>query len=73
MTYSNENIKSVIDASKHTGPPINIEETKYMLLSRHQNVGQSRDLKIANRYFQNMAHINISERKYQTKISFRRK
>jgi hypothetical protein len=34
---------------------INIEKTKYMLLSRHQNVGQNRDIKIANRSFENMS------------------
>jgi hypothetical protein len=37
------------------GLEINIEKTKYMLLSRHQNVGQSRDVKIANRSFENVA------------------
>jgi hypothetical protein len=29
------------------GIEINAEKTKYMLLSRHQNVGQNRDIKIA--------------------------
>jgi hypothetical protein len=33
---------------------INVEKTKYMLLSRHQNVGQNRDIKIANRSFENV-------------------
>jgi hypothetical protein len=27
-----------------------------MLLSRHQNVGQNRDIKIANRLFENVSH-----------------
>jgi hypothetical protein len=27
-----------------------------MLLSRHQNVGQNRDIKIANRSFENVSH-----------------
>jgi hypothetical protein len=31
------------------------EKTKYMLLSRHQNVGQNRDIKIANRSFENVS------------------
>jgi hypothetical protein len=38
---------------------MNIEETKYMLLSHHQNVGQNWDIKIANRSFE-----NVSEFKY---------
>jgi hypothetical protein len=31
------------------------EKTKYMLLSRHQNAGQNHDIKIGNRYFENVA------------------
>ncbi|PNF37847.1 hypothetical protein B7P43_G07411, partial [Cryptotermes secundus] len=28
--------------------------SKYMLLSRHQNAGQNHDIKIGNRYFENV-------------------
>jgi hypothetical protein len=45
----------LIDASKEVGLEINVEKTKYMLLSRHQNVGQNRDIKIANRSFENVS------------------
>jgi hypothetical protein len=45
----------LIDASKEIGLEINVEKTKYMLLSRHQNVGQNRDIKIANRLFENVS------------------
>jgi hypothetical protein len=31
---------TLIDASKEDGPEINLEKTKYMLLSRHQNACQ---------------------------------
>jgi hypothetical protein len=34
---------------------INVEKTKYMLLYRHPNVGQNRDIKIANRSFENVS------------------
>jgi hypothetical protein len=34
-------IETLIDASKEVGLEINIEKTKYMLLSRQQNVGQN--------------------------------
>jgi hypothetical protein len=44
-----ENTKTLIDASKEVGPEISVKETKYMLLSRHQNVDQNRDVKTANR------------------------
>jgi hypothetical protein len=49
--------ETLIDASKEVGLEINIEETKYeyILLSRHQNVGRSRDIKIANRSSENVS------------------
>jgi hypothetical protein len=34
-----ENTETLIDASKEVGLEINVDKTKYMLLSRHQNVG----------------------------------
>jgi hypothetical protein len=40
--------ETLIDASTEVGLEINVEKTKYMLLSRHQNAGQNRDIKIAN-------------------------
>jgi hypothetical protein len=48
-----KNTGTLIDASKEVGLEINLEKTKYTLLSRHQNVGQNRDIKIANRSFEN--------------------
>jgi hypothetical protein len=45
------NTETLIDASKEVDLEINLEKTKYMLLSRHQNVVQNRDIKIANRSF----------------------
>jgi hypothetical protein len=39
-----KNTETLIDASKEVGLEINAEKTKYMLLSRHQNVGQNRDI-----------------------------
>jgi hypothetical protein len=68
LTYSNDvnllgdnidttkkNIETLIDANKEVGLEINIEKTKCMLLSRHQNVGQNRDLKIAKISFENVS------------------
>jgi hypothetical protein len=48
--------KLLIDASKEVGLEINVEKTKYMLLSGYQNLGQNRDIKIANRSFENVSH-----------------
>jgi hypothetical protein len=43
-----KNTETVIDTSKEVGLEMNLEKTKYMLLSRHQNAGQNRDIKITN-------------------------
>jgi hypothetical protein len=51
-----KNIETLIDASKEVGLEMNVEKTKYML-SRHQNVGQSRNIKIANRSFENVSQL----------------
>jgi hypothetical protein len=50
-----KNTDILIYASKEIGLDINVENTKYMLLSRHQNVGQNRDIKITNRLFENVS------------------
>jgi hypothetical protein len=50
-----KNTETLIDASKEVGLEINVEKTKYMLLSCHQNVGQNRDIKGANRLFENVS------------------
>jgi hypothetical protein len=42
-----KNIKALIDGSKEVGLEINVEKTKYMLLSR--------DINIANRSFENVS------------------
>jgi hypothetical protein len=48
------NTETLIDASKEVGLEINVEKTKYMLLSYHQNVCQNWVIKIANRLFGNV-------------------
>jgi hypothetical protein len=50
-----KNKETLTDASKEVGLEVNTEKTKYMLLSRHQNAGQSYDIKITNRCFENVA------------------
>jgi hypothetical protein len=56
-----KNTETLIDASKEVGLELDIEKTKYMLLSRHQNASQNRDIKIANRSFENVSHIRYLE------------
>jgi hypothetical protein len=51
----NKSTDTLIDASKEVGLEINVEKTKYMLLSHHQKACQDHDIKIANRPFENVA------------------
>jgi hypothetical protein len=53
----NKNTETLIDASKEVGLEINVEKTKHMLLSHQQNVGQNRDIKIADRSFENVSQL----------------
>jgi hypothetical protein len=50
-----KNTKTLTDASNEVGLEINVEKSKYMLLSRQQNVDQNRAIKIANRSFENVS------------------
>jgi hypothetical protein len=50
-----KNMETLIDARKEVGLEINLEKTKYMLLSHYQNVGQNRNIKVANRSFENVS------------------
>jgi hypothetical protein len=51
----NKNTETLLDASKEVGLEVNIEKTKYMLVSHDQNAGQNRDIKIGNRSFENVS------------------
>jgi hypothetical protein len=55
------NTETLIDAGKEVGLEINVEKTKYMLLSCHWNAGQNRDIIIANRSFKMCHSSNIWE------------
>jgi hypothetical protein len=51
------NIKknNLIDASKEVGLEVNVEKTKYMLVSCDQDADQNGDTKIGNRSFENVS------------------
>jgi hypothetical protein len=51
-----KNTETRTDASKETGIEVKAEETKYMLLSRHQNAEQNHNIKTANKSFENVVH-----------------
>jgi hypothetical protein len=43
-----KNTDILIDASREVGQEENVERTKFMLVSHHQNTGQSQDIRMAN-------------------------
>jgi hypothetical protein len=47
----NQNTGTLIDSRKEVGLEVNVEKTKYMLVSRDQNAGENRDIKTGNRQF----------------------
>jgi hypothetical protein len=51
----NKNTETLINASEQVGLEMNVEKSKYMFLSRHQNAGENLDIKIAKRSFENMS------------------
>jgi hypothetical protein len=67
------NTETLINASKEVGLEINVKKTKYMLLSRQQNVGQNRDIRIANRSFQNVSQFKYGDNSNKSKFDSREK
>jgi hypothetical protein len=72
------NITDIIKKTKkEVGLEINVEKTKYMLMSRHQNVGQYGNIKMANRSFENVSQFKYlgttvtNQNLIQTKIKRR--
>jgi hypothetical protein len=55
------NSETLIDDSKEVGIEVNVENTMYMLVSHEQNADQNRDLKEANRSFENVSQFSIWE------------
>jgi hypothetical protein len=51
----NKYTQTLIDASKEVVLEVNVEKTKYMLVSRDQNAGENREIKIGNRSFENVS------------------
>jgi hypothetical protein len=54
---SGENSETLLEASRDIGLEINVEKTKYMIMSRHPNSGQNQNIKTANESFENVAKV----------------
>jgi hypothetical protein len=46
--------------SKEIGLEVNVEKTKYMVVSRVQNAGQDHNMKIGNKFFERGGKVYIS-------------
>jgi hypothetical protein len=55
INATKKNTDTMLKASKEVGLEVSAEKTKYMLLYRQQNAGQTHDMKTANRSFENVA------------------
>jgi hypothetical protein len=55
MDTIKKDTETLIDARQTVCLEMNVKKTKYILLSRRENVGQNRDIKIANRSFKNVS------------------
>jgi hypothetical protein len=58
----NKNTETLIDASKEVGLEVNVEKTKYMLVSRDQNAGQNRGKKLETDHLKMCHSSSIWER-----------
>ena len=56
-----ENAAALTVASKETGLEVNADKTKYMVMSRDQNVGQSHSTKIDNSSFERVEEFKYLE------------
>jgi hypothetical protein len=50
-----ENTETLIEASRDICLEINVEKTKYMIMSCHLKPGQNQNIRIANELFENVA------------------
>jgi hypothetical protein len=64
----NRNAETFIDATKKVGLEINVEKTKYMLVSRYQNAAEIHDIKIANTSFGNISQFKYFQMTVTNKI-----
>jgi hypothetical protein len=54
ICWTKENTGTLLEASKDIGLEINVEKTKYMIISRHPNSGQNQNIRIGNESFENV-------------------
>jgi len=53
-----ENTETFFVATRNLGLEINAENTKYMIMSRHQNSGYNQNIRVGNESFEDDAKLN---------------
>ena len=56
-TYNKEKHEALAVASKEKGLEVNADKTKYLVMSRYQNVGGNHSIKSDNKCFGRMEHL----------------
>ena len=57
----NENAEALVVVSKETGLEVNVDKTKYMVMSWDQNAGQCHSMKIDNSSFERVEEFKYSD------------
>jgi hypothetical protein len=65
--------EALIVASEETGLEVNAEKTKYMVMSRNQNAGQNRNIKLDNKSFEGVEQFKYLGTTLTIGIPFRKK
>jgi len=62
--------ETLLEVSRDVGLEINAEKTKYMIMSRHQNLGQNQNIRTANESFENVAKFKYLETRLTIRMTF---
>jgi hypothetical protein len=63
-------IETLLEATRDVGLEINAENTKYMIMFRHQNSGQNQNIRTVNESFENVAKFKYLETTPTKRMTF---
>jgi hypothetical protein len=56
-TNTIKNTETLLEVSREVGLKVKTNKTMHIIVSHHKNVGQSRNLLIANKFFENVSQL----------------